>query len=259
MLIVAFDTSAQELTVALGCLSRDANTPPELLAHASLSVPRQHATLLHPLIDDLFEHSGAEISAVAGVIVGLGPGSYTGARIGVAAAKAWAVAADVPLCGVSSLHALAAQYRAFAGIVAVARDARRDAAYVGAYSFFAQDGPQVVLPDRRSRYDQFAGDLMALSRSMSAAPIMLAGDGALRLQAELNARACPAQLAPASGGCGEALLWLGGPAIAVRLSGEVERSHAHAAHALVPAYLQPSEAEFRRFVRNRGSDSDEYE
>jgi len=96
-MILAFDTSTAACTAALFSGSG------ELLARADEQIGRGHAERLVPLIAEMLDgHVPGE------VLVGVGPGSFTGLRIGIAAAQGLAIGWDVELCGMSSLGLLAA-------------------------------------------------------------------------------------------------------------------------------------------------------
>ena len=129
MLLLALDTAT---TTCSAALLRD----DRVLAEVHLHLPRVHAQHLTPLVDDLLtrtEQAPADVDAVA---VSMGPGSYTGLRIGVSTAKGWALAHDAALVGVPTLEALAAQVRPWGrpgDVVCALLDARRDDVYAAAY------------------------------------------------------------------------------------------------------------------------------
>ena len=79
-----------------------------LLAHEELSEASfSHAEKLHPFIQSVLEKTSLNLQDIEGIVVGKGPGSYTGLRIGVAAAKGLCLALDLPLLSVGSLEILA--------------------------------------------------------------------------------------------------------------------------------------------------------
>lgn len=107
-----------------------------LLAQAHLHRPRVHAEQLTPLVRDLLARSEMAPADLDAVAVSMGPGSYTGLRIGVSTAKGLAMAADAALVGVPTLEALAASVHPYAqdgDVVAALLDARRDDVYAAAY------------------------------------------------------------------------------------------------------------------------------
>lgn len=107
-----------------------------LLAQAHLHRPRVHAEQLTPLVHDLLARSEKAPRDLDAVAVSMGPGSYTGLRIGVSTAKGFAMAADAALLGVPTLEALAASVHPYAqdgDVVSALLDARRDEVYAAAY------------------------------------------------------------------------------------------------------------------------------
>lgn len=107
-----------------------------LLAQAHLHQPRVHAEQLAPLVRNLLTRSEMTLADVDAVAVSMGPGSYTGLRIGVSTAKGFAMAAGAALIGVPTLEALAASVHPYAqdgDVVSVLLDARRDEVYAAAY------------------------------------------------------------------------------------------------------------------------------
>lgn len=89
----------------------------EVLAEAWLAAPQQHCRELISLVDWCLGKAGTTLAAVDGLAVSLGPGSFTGLRIGLATAKALALAVKKKLVGVPTLEAIAAAAPHFAGIV----------------------------------------------------------------------------------------------------------------------------------------------
>ncbi len=92
-----------------------------------------HAKKLHPFIEWVFEKAKVPMSQLQGVAVSKGPGSYTGLRIGVSAAKGLCFALGIPLLSLSSLEILAAAANQKEGILISLLDARRMEVYAAAY------------------------------------------------------------------------------------------------------------------------------
>ncbi len=88
-----------------------------------------HSVTLMPLLDSMLKNAGLTAKDMGLIAVAAGPGSFTGLRIGVSAAKGLAWALELPCCGVSTLEAMAENARAFEGTVICAMDARRQQIY----------------------------------------------------------------------------------------------------------------------------------
>ena len=150
MLVLAFDTATDAATSAL---VDDGEVLGERVSRA--------ATVLED-VDALFRQAGARTSRLDGLVVGIGPGSFTGLRMGLAAARTLAFALDVPVAGVSTLAALAA---GAPGAVPVIDARRREV-------FTERDGVPVALPP----------DELAFEPGTTCV-----GDGAVRYRAVLEA------------------------------------------------------------------------
>ena len=102
-MLLAIDTATQILSIAL----HDGSS---LRAEWSLAAGRQHSALLAPMIQQLMRQAGAQTSDLTGLAVAVGPGSYTGLRIGVALAKGMAAADDLPLVPLTTLEIVLEAY-----------------------------------------------------------------------------------------------------------------------------------------------------
>lgn len=166
MLTLALDTSTPTGSVAL--LEEEA-----LLAEASAEVKGRHGELLIGTIAGVLEAAGRTMAQVDLIAVGIGPGSFTGVRIGVATAKGLSFANGVPLVGVVSLRAIACGLGPGEGCVAPLAHAHRGEVF-GAVYRRGPGGPEEVLapfhalPPAASRavLDAAAGE-----------PLLIAGDG----------------------------------------------------------------------------------
>lgn len=106
-LLLAMETAGKEGSAALATAMDGAPERLEVLARLSLRPEEEHASLLIPRIQDLMEEVGADREELSGIIVGAGPGSFTGVRVAAATAKGLARALDLPLWAFSSLAAAA--------------------------------------------------------------------------------------------------------------------------------------------------------
>ncbi len=125
--ILMLETSTRNCSVALAEAGK-------LIAYADEAGERYiHSERLHGMIDELMRRAAWGYRQLAAVAVGSGPGSYTGLRIGVSAAKGLAFALDIPLISVSSLEILGRGVEAREGFIVPMIDARRMEAYTAVY------------------------------------------------------------------------------------------------------------------------------
>jgi len=125
--VLALDTSAKTGSIALCEGDR-------LLFEVTLEMNRTHSERLMVALDGLLQATGCSLDSVELVGVSLGPGSFTGVRIGVTTAKALAFGLGVPVVGMPTTDAIAFRYRYRAGDVCVLLDARKNEVYVGRYT-----------------------------------------------------------------------------------------------------------------------------
>lgn len=131
-----------------------------------------HASRVLALVAEVLEDWGT----VQRIAVGIGPGGFTGLRIGIATARALAQARGLPLVAVSSLRALAAGAGAGDGPVAAVVDARRGEAFVAVYA-----GGRVLLEPRA-----LGPDALGAAVARAGAGVLAVGDGALRFRDQLE-------------------------------------------------------------------------
>ena len=185
MRILAFDTATDATTVAV----RDPAAGLELEARDDPAPGERpgHATRLLPMVAEVLERAGGGWEAVDRIAVGVGPGTFTGLRIGVATARALARARDIALVGVSSLHALAtgaievAQGRVVIAVI----DARRGEAFAAAWRRAQAGGEDRELDPRALRPDALALEVGRLAGGDGPPPLAI-GDGALRFREQLE-------------------------------------------------------------------------
>lgn len=131
MKILALETSAKAVSAAL---SEDGR----ILASGYQDTGLTHSRTLMPIVEHLFRNTGLTMADCDAVAVAAGPGSFTGIRIGVAAAKGLAFAAEKPAVGISTLAAMARNVAFADGLVLCAMDARRSQIYNAV--FLAENG-----------------------------------------------------------------------------------------------------------------------
>ena len=126
MKILAMDTSSVNATVAVG----DEN---KILGEYTVAGERAHSQIIMPMLDDMLKHCGITVKDIDVFAVALGPGSFTGLRIGISAMKTLAQALDKKIIGVSSLDCVAASFPFTEKIVCPIFDARRNDVYNALY------------------------------------------------------------------------------------------------------------------------------
>lgn len=229
MLILAFESSAKAGSVAL---LQDG----VLLGECYENSGYTHSQTLMKMAEDLLASCGKSAQDVTAVACASGPGSFTGIRIGVAAAKGFAWGRELPCYGVSTLEAMAQNAGLFDGVVCCAMDARRQQVYNAL--FWAKNGQLTRLrEDRAISLEQLQTDLDAQDRD-----ILLLGDGAALCARSLTGRLCLApehlRMQRASG-----VALVAAQHIAAGLHGDGAE--------LVPNYLRLSQAERERLEREK--------
>ncbi len=156
MLILSLETSSPVCSVAL---HRDG----KLLGQSELRLEKSHSTHLSVLFEQLLHNTQHELADLAAVAVSDGPGSYTGLRIGAAAAKGLCFALNIPLLAISTLRALAyqvAQVTAEADryLYCPMLDARRMEVYSGLYTHRGEEvlAPAPLILDSETLNEQLA-------------------------------------------------------------------------------------------------------
>lgn len=233
MRILALETATSACTVAV-------TDGESLLAELTLQVPRAHSTRLMPLVAQALEESGTARTVLDAIAVGVGPGSFTGLRIGLATAKGLAFALDKPCVGVSTLRALAYGTGACTGLVAGMLDAKRGEVFAAVY---AAGGPDPdtwteLLGPSHLHVEKLAEVICRLraERGETWQPVTLCGDAALRYAPDLNLGDIVRVAAPGA-------LMPRGWAVAAVGAAQLARGEGLEPEALVPVYLRKSEAE----------------
>lgn len=218
MRVLAIDTSSLAGGVALVDGERT-------IAEYTLDIRLTHSERLMPAIDRVMRDAGWRPVDLTGLAVAIGPGSFTGLRIGVSAVKGLALALSLPIAAVPTLDALAAGLSGAALPVCPVVLARRDEVYT---SFYRWDGLAM-----RREWDYLAlspGELADRLRE----PAMLVGDAATAIASPIARPAPPWRCVPSAATVGH----LGRERLR---AGDVA-----SAAALVPLYVSPSQVELRR-------------
>ena len=223
MLLLAMDTSTPVVSVAIG-------DGASVLGEVNLAGGRRHAEQLAPAVRYLADELGVELDRLAAVAVGVGPGLFTGLRVGVTTAKTMAYALQVPVVGVPSLDLVAYPLRHTDRLVVVVVDARRREVFTARYR------PVPGGVQRVSEYAVLAP--AALAADLAAVPdeLLLAGDGVLQYEADWK----DLKHAEVAGRAHDAP---SAAALVELAAARVEREDFVSPHDLMPLYLRRSDAE----------------
>ena len=228
MLILALESSAKAASAAV---ARDGTLLDLEFRNDGLT----HSVTLLPMAEQALARCGLSLRELDAVAVSRGPGSFTGIRIGVSAAKGLCWGAEKPAIGVSTLEAMAwnAVDAQAEGIVCCAMDARRSQVYNAL--FHIENGrPQRLTEDRAIGLDALAAELSSAEKS-----IFVLGDGAMLCYNYLLERTIPVTLAP------EELRLQNAWGVCRAAEGMTPASAAE----LLPRYLRLSQAERERLER----------
>ena len=232
MRILAFETSAKAASVAL-------MEDHKLLGESYQNTGLTHSQTLMVMAEDLLKTSGLTPQQVEAVAVAAGPGSFTGVRIGVAAAKGFAWGAEIPCYGVSTLEAMARNLSVYDGYVLPVMDARRNQVYTAL--FHAEKGVyERVREDRAISLQELEEDMKNITE-----PVVRVGDGSNlcynTLLEGVNSLILPAEHRMHQRAAGVALV--AEAMIKAGIPGD--------GAALTPNYLRLSQAERERLAREQ--------
>ncbi len=173
MRILGIDTSGKVAATALYDTVEHC-----LLSQQVLYTKRTHSQVILPLAERMLTDTGTTWEQVDGLAVAVGPGSYTGLRIGIAAVKAMAFARQIPCAGIPTLEGLAWQSLSWNGVICPVMLARQTMVYCGCYR---SDGKKItpIKPDMLLEAEALREQLEALNE-----PILLTGDAVELLEAE---------------------------------------------------------------------------
>ena len=232
MKILALETSAKSVSTAVV-----ENGAP--LAYAYQCPGLTHSRTLMPMVDAMLKNAELTLGDMDAVAVAAGPGSFTGLRIGIAAVKGLAWAADKPCFGVSTLEAMAQNLAHMDGLLVCAMDARRNQVYNAL--FRARGGAlERLTPDRAIGIEELAKELADISAETGK---IVVGDGAQLCYTGLLERGVSCTLAPA------ALRMQNAVGVALCAEEMVRRGETTSARDLVPVYLRLSQAERERLAK----------
>ena len=231
-MILAFETSAKAASVAL--LENGI-----LLGESYQNTGLTHSQTLMVMAEDLLKSCGKTAADVTAVAVAAGPGSFTGVRIGVAAAKGFAWGAEIPCYGVSTLEAMALNLGVWDGYVVPCMDARRSQTYTAI--FRAEDGKLTRMTDDCAISLEELGEKIKNFEK----PIFLVGDGAVLCYNYLKERVSGLVLPP------EHRAHQRAAGVALLAQGMMDAGIPGDGASLTPNYLRLSQAERERLEKEK--------
>ena len=232
MLTLAFETSAKAASVAL-------TENGKLLGESYQNTGLTHSQTLMVMAEDLLKQCGKTMADVTAVAVEEGPGSFSGVRIGVAAAKGLAWGGQLPCYGVSTLEAMAVSLGVYEGTVCACMDARRSQVY---NALFRVEGGKLT---RISEARAIALAELKTELEHIDGPIFLVGDGAVLTYKTLSGEIPNLVLPPEHR--------LHQRAVGVALLAEQKQAAGETGdgNALSPNYLRLSQAERERMEKEK--------
>jgi tRNA threonylcarbamoyladenosine biosynthesis protein TsaB len=223
VLLLGLDTATPQVSVTIG-------DEGAVLGEIRLGRDRRHAEQLAPAIQYLCGELDVELARLSGIAVGLGPGLFTGLRVGVTTAKTMAQALRVPIVGVASLDLVAYPLRHANRLVVAVLDARRHEVFHARYRP-VPGGVQRVSDYEVGTPADLVADLVAAGEE-----VLFAGEGALRCRDDF-AEVDRAEQA------GAAFAFPSGAALVELATSRMEREDFSSPWEIQPMYLRQSDAE----------------
>jgi tRNA threonylcarbamoyladenosine biosynthesis protein TsaB len=230
MKILAMDTSSVNATVAVG----DEN---KILGEYTVAGERAHSQIIMPMLEELLSRCGISLKDIDVFVVALGPGSFTGLRIGIAAMKTLASTLDKKIIGVSSLDEVAANFTISDKYICPIFDARRSDVYNAVYK-----NNEKITPDRICHID-------TVLMEMADKEVIFAGDAVGKYKERILGASNPNwQIAPLH------LSTQSASSLIYAAQKRIENEAYDDADNLLPIYIRPSQAE-REYIEKHGENS----
>ncbi len=231
MKVLAFDSTAKAASVAVTDGER-------LLGEYTIDNGLTQSELLLPMAENLLASLGLSVSDIDLFGVSVGPGSFTGVRIGVSLVKGLAFGTDKPTSPVSTIEALAENLAGVSGIVVPCMDARRGQAYCGIFSS-SGEGTKRLTEDMALPIDE----LYKMLEGYATMPIYIVGDGYKRARDRLVELGLKLEVTP------EGLIRESGYSVARVALRMYENGLSVSERELAPTYLRMPQAERERLER----------
>lgn len=224
MKILALETSAKAVSAAV---TEDG----KVLCSGYQDTGLTHSRTLMPIVEGILKNTGLTVQDCDAIAVAVGPGSFTGIRIGVAAAKGLAFAAEKPTVAVSTLEAMARNVAHMEGLIICAMDARRNQVYNALFRSDGTGAPHRLTEDRAISLPDLSEEVAAME-----GPRIVLGDGASLCLKALEEQEIPCRLAPPQ------LVMQNAVSVALCAGEAALRGGLIDPQALAPVYLRPPQA-----------------
>ena len=238
-LILAVDTSATPVSCALLQEER-------VLASYYSHSGQTHSQTLMPMIEHMLQLSGVSVKQLDAVAVNVGPGSFTGVRIGVSTVKGLTFADEIPCIAVSTLEAMAEPLRflPMEGMICCVMDARCQQVYTAAFSLDADGALSRLTPDEALPVEELKNRLKSQKKS-----VILVGDGSNMCYTMLKEDIPRLSLAPTP------LRFQSAVGTALVARHKLAQGETVSAAALMPTYLRLPQAERELRARQAGGEA----
>jgi tRNA threonylcarbamoyladenosine biosynthesis protein TsaB len=244
MRVVGLDTASEIASVALvengRLIAERAYPDPEVSGCVNAGTAKgRHAEVILPLIASLFETTAVSLNDVTGFALSIGPGSFTGLRVGLSTVKGLAYSSGVPVVGVSTLFAYAARVEDYHGFICPILDARKNEVYA---ALFRKSG-EVIDRLTQDSITSLATVIETIDDLENGASCLFVGDGVYVHQRLLLERLGSRAIfeAPWS-------YWTVAATVAHLSENRFRSNDVDDLTSLIPVYLRPAEAEFKRVL-----------
>lgn len=233
MKILAIESSAVTASVAIV-------TDDVVTAEYTINYKKTHSQTLLPMIDEICKMTETKPETFDVIAVSIGPGSFTGLRIGAATGKGLALALDKKMIAVPTLNAMAYNVYGTEKLVCPVMDARRQHVYTAIYKFDNNE-IKTILPQSLLSYEELADKLNEINEN-----VIFIGDGIKPAADTFRKKLkCGFEFAPANNCTQRA------SSVAMAALKMYENNEVISADELKPEYLRPSQAERERMEKNK--------
>jgi len=224
MKILALDTSARHLSIAVG-------DDKKVVISRTISGKNDLSQSIARYIEETLKKTGLKLKTIDAVTIGLGPGSFTGLRIGLACAKALSMSLQIPIIGVSSLDALAEAFAKEKKNVCVLVDARRNLFYAAIYAYRDRE--------LRRSTEYLLAPLAEILKKLTG-EVIVVGDGIMLAKDAVKKSGVRADFAPEK-------YWKAQAKFLLKLGAErLKSKKIDRAESLTPIYLYPEDCQVQK-------------